>query len=100
MRIPIRRIRRKIRTLSASVGIGLPKTEAGRELHRQAQALPFWWHSIDLGLGVVTPGGKSPEFLAGELESLHLPSLHGKSVLDIGAWDGFYSFAAEQRGAG
>jgi tRNA (mo5U34)-methyltransferase len=26
-------------------------------------------------------------------------SLSGKSVLDIGAWDGFYSFEAERRGA-
>jgi tRNA (mo5U34)-methyltransferase len=31
---------------------------------------------------------------------LHLPeSLAGKTVLDIGAWDGFYSFEAERRGA-
>ena len=30
----------------------------------------------------------------------HLPDrLDGKSVLDIGAWDGFYSFEAERRGA-
>ena len=31
---------------------------------------------------------------------LHLPaSLAGLSVLDIGAWDGFFSFEAERRGA-
>src|SRR3954470_13085910 len=77
----------------------MPATEAGRELYRKVEALPFWWHSIDLGHGVVTPGGKSPEFLARELASLQLPALAGKSVLDIGAWDGFYSFAAERLGA-
>jgi tRNA (mo5U34)-methyltransferase len=68
--------------------------------------VPSWWHSIDLGRGVVTPGVKGnwwPQgahaYLQSELESLALPDLRGRTVLDIGAWDGFYSFAAEQRGA-
>lgn len=30
---------------------------------------------------------------------MRLPDLKGKSVLDIGAWDGFYSFECERRGA-
>jgi tRNA (mo5U34)-methyltransferase len=59
----------------------------------------FWFHSIDLGEGVVTPGQKSAETLAAELESLRLPPLEGKTVLDVGAWDGYFSFAAEARGA-
>jgi tRNA (mo5U34)-methyltransferase len=56
-----------------------------------------WYHSIDLGQGVRTSGiDNSPERLA----RLQLPvSLAGLSVLDIGAWDGFYSFAAERLGA-
>jgi tRNA (mo5U34)-methyltransferase len=56
-----------------------------------------WYHTIDLGQGVVTPGvDNTPERLA----RLALPaSLAGKSVLDIGAWDGFFSFEAERRGA-
>jgi tRNA (mo5U34)-methyltransferase len=62
-------------------------------------SLPFWFHSIDLGNGLVTPGSKTPEYLANELASLRLPDLRGKSVLDIGAWDGFYSFSAERLGA-
>ena len=34
------------------------------------------------------------------LPRLHLPeSLAGQSVLDVGCWDGFYSFDAERRGA-
>jgi tRNA (mo5U34)-methyltransferase len=54
-----------------------------------------WFHTIDLG-GIVTPGvDDSPSKLA----QIKLPDLTGKSVLDIGAWDGFFSFAAEQRGA-
>jgi len=55
-----------------------------------------WWHSIDLGDGVVTPGRCFPE---GEVRKLCLPDLTGKSVLDIGTWDGFYAFEAEKRGA-
>jgi tRNA (mo5U34)-methyltransferase len=56
-----------------------------------------WHHSIDLGHGIVTPGqDNSPRKLA----RLGLPgSLAGKTVLDVGAWDGFFSFEAERRGA-
>ena len=56
-----------------------------------------WYHTIDLGDGIVTPGvDKTPVRLA-ELDLP--PSLSGKTVLDIGAWDGFFSFEAERRGA-
>ena len=56
-----------------------------------------WFHQIDLGHGVVTPG-IDPS--AARLPQYALPrDLSGKSVLDIGAWDGFFSFEAERRGA-
>jgi tRNA (mo5U34)-methyltransferase len=56
-----------------------------------------WYHRIDLGDGIVTPGVDDP---ARRLEDLDIPAdLGGKSVLDIGAWDGFFSFEAERRGA-
>jgi tRNA (mo5U34)-methyltransferase len=56
-----------------------------------------WYHSIDLGGGVVTPGVDETPY---RLARLDLPaSFAGKSVLDIGAWDGFFSFEAERRGA-
>lgn len=56
-----------------------------------------WHHSIDLGSGIVTPGqDNSPRKLA----RLKLPrTLARKSVLDVGAWDGFFSFEAERLGA-
>ena len=56
-----------------------------------------WWHSIDLGNGVVTPGrDKSRE----KLQFYGFPeSFAGKTVVDVGAWDGFFSFEAERRGA-
>jgi tRNA (mo5U34)-methyltransferase len=56
-----------------------------------------WYHTIDLGHGVVTPGIDNTPI---RLQQAALPeSLEGLSVLDIGAWDGFWSFEAERRGA-
>lgn len=56
-----------------------------------------WYHQIDLGSGVVTPGVDNT---ASRMAPLDLPKdLGGRSVLDIGAWDGFFSFEAERRGA-
>lgn len=56
-----------------------------------------WHHSIDLGHGIITPGQDNS---ARKLARLKLPaSLAGKTVLDVGAWDGFFSFEAERRGA-
>lgn len=74
-------------------------TEKGAALQAMVANVPFWWHSIDLGSGVVTPGNKSPEQLRLELTGMQLPVLSGKTLLDIGAWDGFFSFAAEALGA-
>ena len=57
----------------------------------------WWWHQIKIG-DYVTPG-KNPES-QDTFNNLGLPiDMSGMTVLDIGAWDGFYSFACEQRGA-
>lgn len=66
------------------------------DLRSRVEALR-WYHTIDLGGGVVTPGvDDTPQRLA----RLDLPpSLAGRTVLDIGAWDGFFSFECERRGA-
>jgi tRNA (mo5U34)-methyltransferase len=53
-----------------------------------------WFHCIDLGGGIVTPGASTSP-----LSSDQFPDFTGRSVLDIGAWDGYYSFLAEQGGA-
>jgi len=56
-----------------------------------------WWHTIDLGNGITTPGVDNSPW---KLRTLRMPeSLRGMTVLDIGAWDGFFSFEAERRGA-
>ncbi len=54
-----------------------------------------WCHSIDLGNGVTTPGLSKTK----PLTDHELPDLEGKSVLDIGAWDGLNAFLAEKKGA-
>lgn len=56
-----------------------------------------WWHTIDLGNGIVTPGEGGSAAL---LERMRMPAdLSGRSVLDIGTFDGFFAFEAERRGA-
>jgi tRNA (mo5U34)-methyltransferase len=66
------------------------------ELREQIAAIN-WFHTIELAPGVVTPG---KEITANRVDLLRLPpSLSGRTVLDIGAWDGFFSFEAERRGA-
>jgi tRNA (mo5U34)-methyltransferase len=59
-----------------------------------------WFHSIDLGCGIVTPGRKSPAIHAAESAAFFDPvNMEGATVIDIGAWNGFYSFEAKRRGA-
>ena len=58
---------------------------------------PYWWHRIDVGHDIFTPGAHDSR---NKLERLGLPeSLEGKRVLDVGANDGFFSFECEERGA-
>jgi tRNA (mo5U34)-methyltransferase len=66
------------------------------QVRRQVAKL-HWFQQIDLGNGIITPG---VEHSPGKLDILGMPEdLRGWSVLDVGAWDGFFSFAAERRGA-
>jgi tRNA (mo5U34)-methyltransferase len=56
-----------------------------------------WFHRIELAPGVFTPGVEDTPRKA---ELIQFPAaLHGKTVLDIGAYDGYFSFEAERRGA-
>ena len=72
-------------------------TASRQEIQAEVDRLR-WAHSIDLGNGIVTPG----------IWGAHNVQLHraigdidfrGKKVLDIGCWDGLFSFEAEKRGA-
>ena len=70
----------------------------GGDLQAQADGLR-WFHSIELGNGVVTKGMKSLKLLKQQAGVIFSPGIQGKSVLDIGAWDGAFSFEAEHLGA-
>jgi tRNA (mo5U34)-methyltransferase len=75
------------------------RTKNPEDLAREA-AKHYWWHSIDLGQGVVTQGEKSLEICAAEARAhFDRVDLTGRSVIDVGAWNGFFSFEAKRRGA-
>jgi len=61
----------------------------------QVAAVPFWYHKIDLGNNVITPGWAPHD------ESMYKvpPDMTGRRVLDCGAWDGFWTFKAIRQGA-
>src|SRR3954454_24790747 len=59
-----------------------------------------WYHSIELPDGTIIQGLQSIEQLRNRIAQLPIPDdLSGKRVLDIGAWDGWFSFEMERRGA-
>jgi tRNA (mo5U34)-methyltransferase len=56
-----------------------------------------WYHTIDLGHGVVTPGVFD---LRPVVSQFGIPErLDGKTVLDVGPGNGFFAFLMEERGA-
>lgn len=56
---------------------------------------PFWYHKIELPHGIVTPGWAPLSAAAYAIPE----SLLGRRVLDVGAWDGYWTFEAIKRGA-
>lgn len=74
--------------------VTLPADPAAR---RAAMDALIWYHTIDLGGGLVTPG------IFDHRPFLHhygLPTdLRGRTALDIGAASGFFTFEMESRGA-
>jgi tRNA (mo5U34)-methyltransferase len=69
--------------------------EPGRSLRDEVGALD-WYHTLDLGGGVVTPGWFDTREVAA---TLPWPDLAGKRCLDVGTFDGFWAFEMERRGA-
>lgn len=55
-----------------------------------------WYHTLELGDGVVTAGEYD---LRGVVSRLPWPDLRGARCLDVGSRDGFYAFEMERRGA-
>ena len=63
----------------------------------QKIAAKEWYHAIEVAPGIVTPGRYDPKSVLGVMG--FPDDLAGKTVLDIGAYDGFFTFEAEKRGA-
>jgi len=65
------------------------------ELADRIKAIPYWYHKIELPDGTVTPG-----WAPLDPARYGVPAdLTGKRVLDIGAWDGYWTWEALKRGA-
>ena len=59
-----------------------------------------WYHSMELPDGSVIPGFQTIAQLRTRIAQFPIPAdLRGRRVLDIGAWDGWFSFEMERRGA-
>lgn len=68
-----------------------------QEQVREAVNAQQWYHRFEIVPGVVTPGIADVATL---VKYVGLPEdLTGKTVLDVGAFDGAFSFLAERRGA-
>jgi tRNA (mo5U34)-methyltransferase len=58
----------------------------------------YWFHKIELGPDLVTPGWDDPK--NSKLPYFGLPArMEGMRVLDVGCCEGFFSFEAERRAA-
>ena len=58
-----------------------------------------WYHKYEILPGVITPG-QCPAFPKRLFKRMELPDdLSGLNILEIGSWDGPYSFELESRGA-
>ena len=73
--------------------------QLGREeILKKIGTRAYWWHRIEVAPGIITPGRK--DTLAELEQRIGLPErLDGKTVLDVGAAEGFYTFECERRGA-
>ena len=69
--------------------------EDSGDLAKRVQDVGYWYHKIPLPGGVETPG-----WAPINPPSYGVPDdLAGKRVLDVGAWDGYWTFEALRRGA-
>ena len=67
------------------------------ELRSRVEEAGPWYHTLDLGSGIVTDGMFD---LRPYVDRYGLPAdLSGKRVLDVGTFDGFWAFELERRGA-
>lgn len=72
-------------------------TPEARAILERIGEVPIWYHTIELGHGVTTPGGFDHRPY---LNHYPIPvRLDGKRVLDVATFDGFWAFEFARRGA-
>jgi SAM-dependent methyltransferase len=69
------------------------------ELRQEISKFRFWYHKIDLGQGVVTPGLDLDPLWNMIRDTRKHIDYKGKKVLDIASFDGMWAFEAEKLGA-
>lgn len=69
-----------------------------KALRQQVRSLR-WFHQIDFGNGIVSPGWIRQSKIRRMSRLIFDRPIQGKTVLDIGCWDGAYSIEAARRGA-
>ncbi|MDN5797874.1 MAG: class I SAM-dependent methyltransferase [Intrasporangium sp.] len=75
----------------------LPIGSTVERAERVRDSVPLWFHTFALAPGIYTPGIARDHGY--RLPVMTADRFAGRSVLDIGAFDGFYSFLAEARQA-
>jgi len=68
----------------------------GSDLQERVDANPVWYHTLELGPGLLTPGWFD---LRPIVDRMPWPEIRGKRCLDIGTYDGYLAFEMERRGA-
>ena len=76
------------------------RAEATARTIREGLERTGLYHSFRLPDGRILRGAMPLEWLDARVQTMALPAdLTGKRVLDIGPWDGFFTFEMERRGA-
>jgi tRNA (mo5U34)-methyltransferase len=81
------------RLVADTWAIDAPRDQA----ERVRDSVALWFHTFALAPGIYTPGIARDHGY--RLSVLGADRFAGRSVLDVGTFDGFYSFLAEARGA-
>jgi len=68
-------------------------------IERRIRELSPWYHKIQLGEGIVTPGMEFDRIWENTRTVIAGIEYTGKRVLDLASWDGYWAFEAERRGA-
>lgn len=87
-------------TAHANCPSGGCTTSIPAELRARIERWDGWYHEIDFGDGLVSRPKHPHRQIWDAIEGFLAPvDFRGRTVLDIGCWDGRWSFQAERRGA-